>query len=311
MGVFGGAGEYDLKESARHSSVQNSLIYRQQALTDYNVHKMAPTPGNYVSEWKPILINQTSGNTLRLSSMGGYTTRPIAEVPDYFVNDILGVAKVSLITDGSNSNEQHFRFRQVLIDRARSYIPIDSPTEELTSFMARFPLEDSNRLNNIISRLVAEHVKRILETKDPALIAAMADTCTPAAQHIESSDASSPLNAAPLSAFAAPVTLPKRKQSDEVADRNDLVGREKIKDLESARLKLEAMIRLAEEKADSSTPLTGKAKTWASRYLTPVMGCLQNHFGNDSERFLAEYPDYHPNSFSHKHCKGKGSHCHF
>ena len=89
------------------------------------------------------------------------------------------------------------------------------------------------------------------------------------------------------------------------------MGREKIKDLESARLKLEAMIRLAKEKADSSTPLTGKAKTWASRYLTPVMGCLQNHFGNDSERFLAEYPDYHPNSFSHKHCKGKGSHCHF
>jgi len=33
-------------------------------------------------------------------------------------------------------------------------------------------------------------------------------------------------------------------------------------------------------------PLSGKAKIWASRYLRPLLDCLNKHFEGDAERFL-------------------------
>ena len=299
LAVFGKAGEFDLKQSARHKRGQNSLKYRKAAMEEYDIHKIRPAETNVVSKWKPIWIDRTSGNTTLLASMGGYKTMSIADVPAFFVHEILGVTKWS---PGAVN-------KQYLIDKATRYVPVDSPEDKLAALMARMPVEDSTLLKNILPCFVAAHIKQMIAKKDadPALLAAVADTCSPAEPRIQSA-AASPADF--HSSLAVPVTLQKRKQCDEVFERNDLDGREKVKDLKNARLKLEEMIRLAKVKKESPVPLTGKAKTWASRYLTPVMGCLEHHFANNPEQFLASYPEYHPNSFPTKHCKGKStSHC--
>ena len=67
------------------------------------------------------------------------------------------------------------------------------------------------------------------------------------------------------------------------------------------------MMSLAKEKRNSTVPLTGRAKTWASRYLTPLMDCLKDHFGNDPEKFLAAHPAYHPTTFPNEVLQRKGN----
>ena len=107
---------------------------------------------------------------------------------------------------------------------------------------------------------------------------------------------------------ASPVTLLKRERSEENPRNNDLEGRDKVKFLKNRRLKLKAMMSLA-KKCNSTVPLTGRAKTWVSRYLTALMDCLKDHFGNDPEKFLAAHPAYHPTTFPTKYCNGKGTQC--
>ena len=201
LGVFGEGGELDLKQSARHNSVENALIYRKAAMVDYNIHKIQPVVTNVVSKWKAIRIDPTSGNTMLIASMGGYKTMPIAEVPAFFVHEILGVAKGTHVALS----------KQYLIDKATRYVPVDSPEDKLAALMARMPVEDSTLLKNILPCFVAAHIKQMIAKKDPALLAVVADTCSPAEPQIESTEAAS--SPAPFhSSFAVPVTLPKRKQ---------------------------------------------------------------------------------------------------
>ena len=293
IGVFGQAGECELKNSARHKSIQNSLIYRKSAMMDYNTHLNSPVPSNNVSKWKPILVDHTSGNTMLLVSMGGSKILPIADVPDFFVHTILRVPKESPAAKN----------KQYLIEKARSYVPVDSPSQKLAALLTRLPVEESTLLQEILNGLIAERLQQMLAKSSPALLAATADTHNPLEPQVPCTGVPVPVTP------ASPVTLPKRKRNDENPRNNDLEGHDKVKYLKNSRLKLNAMMSLAKEKSNSTVPLTGRAKTWASRYLTPLMDCLKDHFGNDPEKFLAAHPAYHPTTFPTKYCNGKGTQC--
>ena len=130
-----------MKDSAWHKSVQKSQIYRKSAIVDCNTQTNNPVPSNYVSKWKPILIDQTSGNTTLLVSMGGSKILPISDVPNFFVHTILRVAKES------PAAKNH----QFLIEKARSYVPVDSFSEKMAALLTRLQVEESTLLKKILN----------------------------------------------------------------------------------------------------------------------------------------------------------------
>ena len=117
-------------------------------MMDYNTHLNSPVPSNNVSKWKPILVDHTSGNTMLLVSMGGSKILPIADVPDFFVHTILRVPKESPAAKN----------KQYLIEKARSYVPVDSPSQKLAALLTRLPVEESTLLKEILNGLIAELV---------------------------------------------------------------------------------------------------------------------------------------------------------
>ena len=106
VGVFGQAGEYELKNSARHKSVQNSLLTYLPQICHHNdglqhspktaqSHQTKCPNGNHSWLIRP---DQTSGNTMLLASMGGSKILPITDVPNIFVHTILRVPRHSPAT---------------------------------------------------------------------------------------------------------------------------------------------------------------------------------------------------------------------
>lgn len=101
----------------------------------------------------------------------------------------------------------------------------------------------------------------------------------------------------------------KRARIGEDGDHNDLVDRHRIAKMTTGAEKLAMMVKIDKEKKESKLPLTGKAKTWVSRSLRPVMDCLKNHFEGNTELFLKKYPMFHHVTFQAETCNGKGSTC--
>ena len=86
MGLFGNAEEKDLKDSARHiRNDPNARAYYKASVKDFQTHQNNPT-NNDVSQWQPIRIDSTNGNTLRCADMGLYETVPLTDVPAFLVH---------------------------------------------------------------------------------------------------------------------------------------------------------------------------------------------------------------------------------
>ena len=89
---------------------------------------------------------------------------------------------------------------------------------------------------------------------------------------------------------------------------NDLPERESVKQMETAKAKIECMKEL-HDKASTWGKLTPGAKSFVTKHLTPAMNSLKYHFGDDTESFSVHFPDFNHTTFPKKHCGGKGGSC--
>ena len=103
------------------------------------------------------------------------------------------------------------------------------------------------------------------------------------------------------------MALPKSKRSDENPRKNDLGGHDKVKLLKTVGSSLNYDV--SSQGKNSTLPLAGKAKAWASTYLTPLMDCLKDHVGSDPKKFMAAHPVNHPTTLPAKYCNGNGTQC--
>jgi hypothetical protein len=274
LAIFGDAPEMDLKESARHKSVDCSLVYRKAAQTLYIQHQNNPHISNNVSKWKSIMIQGSDGNTLVLLALGGCKIVQFAQLGDYFVRQLLRVYQ-------DNPLARDTRF---LINAALEYIGADSPGELFRNFQAKLHPDQATEIQQIFDALLHDRVKAALKNEDLAV--ATVGLVTQAA------------------ATVAAVEPPNKKQRIEI---NDLPGREKLRHMTTSIEKVKMIQKLDVDKA--ITPWTPGAKSFVSKHLTPIMNCLTKHFGNDEMRFAEAYPQFSHTIFASTCCNGKGDTC--
>ena len=89
---------------------------------------------------------------MSLVSLGGSKILPIADVPNFFVHKLLRVPKES----------PSARNKQYLIEKVRSYVPVDSPSQKMAALLIRLPTEESILLKEILNGLIAERAQQML-----------------------------------------------------------------------------------------------------------------------------------------------------
>jgi hypothetical protein len=277
LAIFGEAPEYDLKESARHKSVECSLVYRKASQVLYNQHRNNPHPSNNVSKWKATKIDGSDGNTTVLLALSGCKIMQFSELGDFFVRKLLQVA-------ADNPLAKDFRF---LMDRAINYIGAESPRERFNKFRETLHPDQGDELQRIFDAMLCERLKALLENN--GLATATAGMVLPETAVLESPQE------------------PPSKRARVEEPKNDLTGRELLRRMTSAAEKIHMMRKLNTEK--NQTPLTSGAKTFVSKHLNPVMNCLTKHFGGDDANFLAKYPAFNHTTFADNFCNGQGDVC--
>jgi hypothetical protein len=87
----------------------------------------------------------------------------------------------------------------------------------------------------------------------------------------------------------------------------DLDERKTLKHMKTTLEKIEALVRIDEERATGS--LTSGAKTFASKFLKPAVNCLKNHCNNSCAEFAGKYPAFNHTTFPTLCCSGEGTTC--
>jgi hypothetical protein len=290
LGVFGEANEYDLKQSARHKSVENSLIYRKAAQTCYQVHCNHPNPANNMSKWKSIFVGDCGGNIALMAAMGGCKNVTFGELGDFFIRQSL---KIRL--DNSLVRDSHF-----LLDKALKYVGADAPSEQFRKFKAALHPDQGTALQQIVDAMILERLKALLERGD---IARATSGLLPSTMHYASQTQEGSTSTEQPEAQVLQEPLSKRPR----VDANDLRGRHNLRTATTATEKIVIMKQLWAEK--DNTPLTQGAKTFVSRSLKPVIMCLENHFGGDIDQFVATYNSFSHTTFQSVCCNGDGGIC--
>lgn len=326
MGVFGEAHNGDLQYSARHESMNNSMKYRKSAASVYETYKQMPTPENAVSKWQPTRIDKDGQENLALLLMQrGYKPMLLTEIADFFVNSILRVP-----TDGRGATKDVI----ALMDRANTYQIVKTPEEEIKAWMSRLKISDDDAKYFFIQhermmnrRLAAQQMEfqQHLASGQVDQIMADATMTTPTTATITNVPVETPTTTTtmPIVAIPHPVTPiagpPIRDEpidtttmthSPPIANRHqkvDLAERKNLKNMRSALEKIEALVRIEDERTTGS--LTSGAKTFASKFLKPAINCLNNHFDGDCGRFAAKYEDFNHTTFPTLCCCGEGVVC--
>ena len=273
VAVFGNALHSALRQSARHESENNSLKYYEDALSQYETHRRSPNPMNNVSEWKPVLIKQAR-NSRVLAVHAGCKLVPIAELGKHFVEKILRV----------NPTERAvFRTPLYLIKQAIDYQAGTSAAEVFRQFLQSLPADKCEEGKRLAMRWLEDRMKT-LPNASAVVDAQSSET------EIESSR--------------------KRHKPDapSKSKKNDLEKRKELGNLSGNREKVQLMLEL-EKQYTRTSELTSGAKTFVTKFLTPMLGCLRNHCGGSVDCFCLKWPDFQHTTFPTVCCAGRGDAC--
>jgi hypothetical protein len=240
---------------------------------------------------------------------GGYEQVELTEIGDFFVRDIL---KVSQSGPGATSDIV------ILIAMANTYTIRMTPEEEIASVLARIPVDDANTLRSSYDRLIERQLTQmqaqyheqlalgVQEPTAPNMATPVTDRRTVAATIITpvntTGAVATTVNTPPSAAVThTPPDAPVRHQQVDLAERKQL------KTMRTTLEKIEALVRIDEERTTGS--LTSGAKTFASKFLKPAINCLKNHCGGDCAAFAEKYKDFSHTTFPEKYCAGEGAVC--
>jgi hypothetical protein len=181
-----------------------------------------------------------------------------------------------------------------LLEKARKCTAADSSHEIFQNLCAGLPPEQGAAFKRIFDVLLVERLRTILQDSDLA----RATVGMPPVQNADDEQQAAE--------EIATLGVESRKKQRVVETKNDLVERHNLKKMKAAE-KVETMKSLwASYGKDKS--MTPGAKSFVSKHLTPMMGCLMNHFNGSGEAFLETYPEFMHTTFP-KCCTGRGTSC--
>ena len=226
----------------------------------------------------------SDGNQELIQEQGGNHLIEAKNIADHFVREILKIRPTSSLA----TNPQH------LIEKAMNYVGTASPKEQFKRFRSQLHPDRSTELHQIVESLIEDRLRCILRNGDLA-------RATVANLPIQAPTVEEP--AVSVSVTAA--TSSKRSRPEVV--KNDLPERHSLRTMTSVEEKVKTMQKLFEDQAQK--PLTGGAKSFASKFLKPMMSCLNCHMGGDITKFVNKYPSYTHTTFPTLCCEGTGSVC--
>ena len=281
LGVFGDAPEMELKESARHKSMDSSFCYRQAALVLYQQHKNRPIPSCNVSKWKAIKIDSRSGGNARMMlSLSGCKILEFNALSNFFVRTLLQIGP----SNPFNNNARH------LLCLADSFVRAAPPCELFSEYLAKLHPNVADELQGVVNGMIRDSLKA-QQMQNNAIATATTGLLLPM----------------PPAPTIDEAPEPPKKKARLV---NDLPGRHELKQMESTEDKIDMMKKLFTEYNDKGhVPLSKGASSFVSKFLNPVMNCLKNHFHGDKTIFLNAYPTFKHTTFASQFCNGKGTQC--
>lgn len=301
VGVFGDANAADLQHSARHMSAKQAEKYRKSCASQYNTFKNHPTPENEVSRWKQCRLDTDGAENEHIILLqGGAKFVPMAQIAFYFIHVVLKIpqglpASTDIIT---------------LLGRARSYHITETPREQVKSALAKVPEENANEIRGAYAALYRELQEAreqamqreitVLRGEGVATMPVLPQLAPAVVPRVATT------TAAPLAGAGTAVQHPHPNEAAKHA-KIDLDLRHELKNMATALEKVQAMVSLEDERASGS--LTGNAKSWASKFLKPVVNCLKHHHNGDVGAFVAAFPNFSHTTFPKRHCCGEGTTC--
>ena len=172
---------------------------------------------------------------------------------DYFVRHCLKVQPTSGLA----------RDVIFLVNRARDYVSKEAPQELFRNLLHSMNPKQAVETKRIFDLFLSERLN-VVNEQAPGFAAARApgglvDSAPPA---------------------------PKRRRLDE----NDQEERKKLATLETTEEKLQLMLELS--KSTSRMKLSSGAKTFKTKFLTPVLGCFKLHCQSNVNTFATKWPDF-------------------
>jgi hypothetical protein len=208
---------------------------------------------------------------------GGYMQIGLADIGNFFVRSILKVP-----VDGPGATTDIV----ILMARACTYTVLKTPEEEIDTVLSKYPFEDANTIrvnyDRVMQRRLAltqQEYHRQINIQQQQVPNIGDETTTAANQNphpVTPAAARRIIEETPLTIAAAadsPINATGRLLPAAAArhQRVDLEERKNLKNMRTTIEKIEALVRIEEERATGS--LTSGAKTFASKFLKPAINC--------------------------------------
>jgi hypothetical protein len=125
--------------SAHHSQFgTDAPAYSKDASSSYQMQVDNPIPANFVRKWRNITV-QSTGNGEVMALLSGSELKEIAELPEYFVRDILQIKKKH-----PSALEAYF-----LLDAASTYITSEEPAHLLENALVKYPSAEAKYIRTL------------------------------------------------------------------------------------------------------------------------------------------------------------------
>jgi hypothetical protein len=290
LAVFGKADRGDLMNSARHKSVDVANTYLKDAAASLAIHERTPHPSNFVSEWRKTRVDGSGSNAAVMSALGGSLTLAFHELGPMFVRKHLQI----------QSGHQLEKDPIFLMEEAQSYTKRAgvTATEKLKTIAKDLHPDKAAELLETFNLAVSENVQAALVDPDLAR-ATVGIPCSGAAvglhDTLERPSKKARVDVASLLPPAIDPNIPERLS---------------LRQLQTAREKVDCMLKIAKDRKQLAGKATTAAKDFCKKYVNPVLNCIERHFQGNVDEFCVTYKLFDHTTFPVKHCcGGKGSMC--
>jgi hypothetical protein len=239
-------------------------------------------------------------------NQAGYLQIGLDKISDYFIFHILNMKRELVTTHDS----------AILIARAHTYTIKQTADEEINETLNEVPPDVANRIRLCYDRQLRLRLAQAQsEFQKQLTLFGMhqqpvgnqsATTNTPPSTQ----QPFSPTDVVQTVQETVTTVVPPAQSTPDVEilhQRVSLEERKQLKGMKTTLEKIEALVRIEDERASGS--LTGAAKTFASRFLKPAINCLKNHFNGNCNLFSEAYPKFNHTTFPELFCCGEGTTC--
>jgi hypothetical protein len=291
LGVWGGGGDMELMQAARHRSVQNAMKYKKdsQFLLD-----LSKSSGNDVSMGTPVwraqycenfqLARSVNGNIQNFTSLEvcaqNFKALSISKIGKDIKTPLEFAEACSLSLEDVNEIEKTL---SSLLER----VPDAATAQQIKNLFSKMR-------SDLESKEYREIVSIFSEEKEPnSTLPASVDSLHNARSTEDTQEAAS---ANEENANAIENQNKKRKRGGDI----ELQGYKELSKIKDRSQKLDKIIELFNSVPDDVEQLTNACRIFYYESLRPIYDCFKNHCNSSREVFVKKWP-----SFSHSKFKSK------